>query len=120
MSLIPLRPEVMEYVTLAKVVITGGAAAWTTFRARTLSRYEKDLLRAAADSGQFALLTAAQLPGPIVRAGAVTFPDHDGAPALDALYRDAFERLIRRGYVEHIIDQRFSLTSAGFARARTL
>ena len=114
-----MNPGIMEYVALAKTAISGGARLWKAYRAHALSKREAELLVAAARSGEFFLLTAGQLPAPIVRAGATTFSDEND-PAVAAHYRDGFRSLIHRGYVEHVADQRFTLTGDGFEKARSL
>lgn len=114
-----IDPTIMEYATLAKTILTGGAKLWKEYRARAFTEYERALLVAAADSGDFYLLTAQQLPAPIVRAGAATFSDNND-PAVAAHFRDAFKSLIRRGYIEHDAGQHFTLTGEGFDKARSL
>ena len=83
------------------------------------SAVEKELLRAAAPSGQFAILTGSPSPYPIIRAGHSTFGNLND-PASMATYLDAFKSLCSNGYVEHAGGQLFRLTKAGFDKARSL
>jgi len=83
------------------------------------SAVEKELLRTAAESGQFTILTASQSPYPFIRAGQSAFGDAND-PASMATYLDAFKSLCSNGYVEHAGDQAFRLTKAGFDKARSL
>ena len=110
---------ILEYITLVKTVLSGGAGAWREYRKRMLSEDERELLIAAAMSGEFFLLTAGEAAGPMVRAGLQTFADEND-PAVAARYRESFKSLVRRGCIEHVADQRFTLTRDGFTKARDL
>ena len=83
-----------------------------------LSDEEQELLiEAGRRGGQLALLSAGQLPGAIVGIGGVKF---NSDPARAARYRDALHSLVRRGYVEHRGGIAYTLTGAGYTKAREL
>jgi hypothetical protein len=83
------------------------------------SAVEKELLRAAAESGRFEILTAAQLLYPVIRIGRSDFGDVND-PASMAKYSDALRSLCSNGYVEHAGGPVFRLTGEGFDKARLL
>lgn len=112
--------SITEYTTLGKTVIEGGLKLRRGYRALKLGVLEKELLIAAASSGEFYLLSVGQAPGVFIRAGTATYPANDSDPAFAAHCRDAFKGLIRRGYVQHDAGVRFLLNGDGFDKARSL
>ena len=80
---------------------------------------EKELLRLAAQSGEFQILVADQLAYPTVRADGIDV-GNENDPASLAKYFDAFKNLCSNGYIEHASGQLFRLTSGGFDKARKL
>ena len=64
------------------------------------SEIQKELLRFAAQSGEFHILNLDQLSYPIIRAGGVDMGDEKD-PASLAKYYEAFKQLCENGYVEH-------------------
>ena len=88
-------------------------------RKRFLSRTEKEILRAAAESGEVHVIQVDQLAYPIIRAGNAAMGGGND-PASLASYYKAFESLRSNGYVEHVDGVLFRLTTAGFDKARKL
>jgi len=84
-----------------------------------LSSIQKELLRAAAQSGEFCVLQADQLSYPIIRAGSKNMGDGNN-PASLAEYYEAFKSLCSNGYIEHAGDALFRFTKGGFDKARKL
>lgn len=80
---------------------------------------QKELLRSAAQSGEFHILDIDQLAYPIVQAGGVDMGDEND-PASLAKYYEAFKQLCENGYVEHAGGALFRLTVDGFEKARSL
>lgn len=83
------------------------------------SPIQKEILRAAAQSGEFHILRADQLAYPMIRAGGVDIGDEND-PASLATYYEAFKLLCKNGYIEHDRGTRFRLTSGGFDKARSI
>jgi len=81
------------------------------------SETEKEILRSAAQTGEFVILEADQLTYPIIRAGGVQM-GNENDPASLAMYCDAFKQLCENGYIEHAGGARFRLTAGGFGKAR--
>ena len=81
------------------------------------SQIQKELLQAAAQSGEFHILQADQLAYPIIRAGGTNMGDENDLASL-ADYYDAFKLLCSNGYIEHAGGALFRLTSGGFVKAR--
>jgi len=83
------------------------------------SDIQKELLRAASQTGEFLVIEVEQLEYPIVRAGDINMGD-EGDPASLAKYFDAFKSLCEMGYIDHASGSLFRLTSPGFDKARRL
>jgi len=81
------------------------------------SAAEKEILRSAAQKGEFYILQADQLTYPIIRAGADQMGDEND-PASLAMYYDAFKQLCENGYIVHAGGALFRLTAGGFGKAR--
>jgi len=80
---------------------------------------QKELLRAAAQSGEFYIIQADQLVYPIIRAGGKDMGDEND-PASLAAYYDAFKALCSNGYIEPVAGRLFHLTKGGIEKARRL
>ena len=80
---------------------------------------EKELLRLAAQSGEFLIIVVDQVAYPMVRAGGIDVGDENDPSSL-ARYFDAFKNLCSNGYIEYASEQFFRLTSGGFNKARNL
>jgi len=80
---------------------------------------QKELLRLAAQSGEFHILNIDQLAYPIVRAGGVDLGDESDPTSL-AKYYEAFGQLCENGYIEFASGKLFRLTADGFEKARNL
>lgn len=83
------------------------------------SETQKELLRLAAQSGEFHILNIDQLAYPIVRAGGVDLGD-ESDPTSMAKYYEAFRQLCENGYIDHAGGALFRLTAGGFEKARSL
>lgn len=83
------------------------------------SPIQKELLRAAAQSGEFHVLQVDQLVYPIIRAGGTDMGEEND-PASLAAYYEAFKLLCSNGYIEHAGGVLFRLTVGGFDKARKL
>lgn len=83
------------------------------------SSIQKELLRAAAQSGEFHVLQADQLAYPSIRAGGKDM-GNEYNPASLAEYYEAFKLLCSNGYIEHAGGALFRLTADGFNKARKL
>lgn len=83
------------------------------------SQIQKELLQAAAQSGEFHILQADQLAYPIIRAGGTNM-GNENDPASLADHYDAFKLLCSNGYIEHAGGALFRLTSGGFVKARSI
>jgi len=83
------------------------------------SQAQKELLRSAAQFGEFHILSIDQFAYPIVRAGGIDMGD-ESDPASLAKYYEAFRPLCENGYVEHAGGALFRLTAGGFEKARSL
>lgn len=83
------------------------------------SSKEKELLRAAAQSGEFHIIKPDQLDYPIIRAAGTNMGDEND-PASLADYYQAFKSLCSSGYIEHAGGALFRLTAGGFEKARKL
>ncbi len=78
-----------------------------------LSETEKEILRSAAQTGEFNILQADQLTYPIIRAGGIQM-GNENDPASLARYYDSFKHLCENGYIECAGGARFRLTAGGF------
>ena len=111
--------DVASLVSLCRAVLAGGSKAIEAYRKRKLSEEESELLVAASQTGEFHLLSVAQLAGTWVRAGGKDFLDQID-PARAAKFLEAFRSLCERGYIVHEGGVLFMLTGSGFDRARDL
>lgn len=84
-----------------------------------LSSIQKELLRAAAQSGEFHVLQADQLAYPMIRAGGKDIGNVNNPASLAECY-EAFKLLCSNGYIEHGGGELFRLTAGGFDKARKL
>jgi hypothetical protein len=84
-----------------------------------LSPEEKELLRAAARSGEFHVLKVDQLAYPTIRAGGTNMGEGND-PIILATYYEAFKSLCSNGYIEYAGGVLFRLTAGGFEKARKL
>ena len=105
-------------VALCQAAHAGGKKV-EAYKKRRLSETESELLRAAAQQGQFLLMSLNEIPGPWVRVGNKDFLDPNN-PAYDAKYVEAFMSLCNRVYVRHVDGCLFLLTDSGFEKARKL
>lgn len=87
------------------------------FKKHFPSTTEKEILRSAAQTGEFHLLETDQLAYPIIKAGGVQMGDEDD-PASLALYYEAFDQLCKNGYINYAGGTHFRLTAGGFVKAR--
>ncbi|MEW6111219.1 MAG: hypothetical protein AB1664_03745 [Thermodesulfobacteriota bacterium] len=83
------------------------------------SAREKELLRAAAQSGEFHIIKPDQVAYPIIRAGGTDMGDEND-PASLAEYYEAFKSLCSNGYIEYADGAAFRLTADGFKKARNI
>lgn len=105
---------------LCKLAIEGGNKVLEEHKKRKLSEAEKELLIAAAQLGEFHIMSADGVPN-WVRVGRKNLPeDIAGDPAIAAMYVDAFTSLCKRAYIKHDGGILFRLTYAGFEKARQL
>lgn len=86
---------------------------------RFLSRIKKEILRAAAGTGEFHVIQVDQFAYPIIRGGDAAMGNQDDPLSL-ATYYEAFESLCSDGYIEHVDGVRFRLTVAGLNKVRKL
>jgi hypothetical protein len=84
-----------------------------------LSAFEKELLIAASEDGEFIIIPVDEIPGGWIRAGRSNFVDTNDL-ACAVRYREALERLIIRCYVVKTNSRSYMLTSSGFELARKL
>ena len=89
------------------------------FKKHFPSETQKELLRSAAQSGEFHIINVDQIAYPIIRAGGIEMGNEDD-PASLAKYYEAFEQLCENGYIEHASGVLFRLTVGGFEKARNL
>lgn len=107
-------------VALYQAARAGGKSV-EAYKKKRLSETESVLLRAAAQQGQFLLMSVNEIPGPWVRVGNKDFCDTEtNDPAYAAKYVEAFKRLCSRGYIRHEAGCLFMLTDSGFEKAREL
>ncbi|MBA7599084.1 hypothetical protein ES703_06111 [subsurface metagenome] len=112
--------EIIALASLCKLAIEGGTKVLEEYKKRKLSEAEKELLIAAAQLGEFQIMSADEVPD-WIRVGRKNFPeDIAGDPAIAEKYHDAFESLCKRGYIRHDVGILFRLTSKGFEKAREL
>jgi len=106
-------------VSLCQAALAGGKAV-EAYKKKMLSETEVELLRAAAQDGQFHLMSVNEIPGSWVRVGRNTnfLGSEPYDPAYAAKYIEAFECLCRRGYIRHEAGKLFMLTDSGFQKAR--
>lgn len=83
------------------------------------SETEKEILRSAAQNGEFHILQADQIIYPLIRAGGIQMGNENN-PASLAIYYDSFKQLCENGYIEYAGGARFRLTAGGFVKARKL
>lgn len=83
------------------------------------SSIQKELLRAAAHSGEFQIIQVNELLYPIIRADGTNMGDEND-PASLATYWEALKSLCSNGYIEHADSHLFRLTAGGFNKARKL
>jgi len=113
--------DIAGLVTLCQAALAGGDKILEAYRRRRLSEEEKELMIAAAPQGQFFYIPVNEIPGPWIRVGNRDFCDtKTNDPAYASKYIEAFEGLIKHGYIRHEIGHLFILTSAGFKKARGL
>jgi hypothetical protein len=112
--------DIIALVAICKLAIEGGNKVLEEYKKRKLSEAEKELLIAAAQLGEFHILSADEVPN-WIRVGRKNFPDDiAGDPAIAEKYHNAFESLCKRGYIRHDDGILFRLTDAGFKKARQL
>jgi len=105
-------------VSLCQAALAGGKAVGA-YKKKRLSETESELLRAAAQEGQFLLISVNEIPGPWVRVGNKNFIDSEtNDPAYAAKYVEAFKCLCGRSYIRHEAGCLFMLTDSGFEKAR--
>ena len=111
--------DILSLVQLCLMALAGVSALIESYKKKTLSDAEKDLLIAAVPDGEFYKIPVNEIPGSWIRAGGKDFLDtHD--PAYAARYLEAFGNLCKRGFVVHESGVLFVLTSAGFKKAKEL
>jgi len=112
--------DILGLATLCKLAIEGGNKALEAYKKTRLSKFEKELLTAAAANGKFFIVHIDEHPG-WIKIGRENFPDDvTGDPAITEAYLEAFESLCKRGYIRPDAGQLFRLTSKGFEKARKL
>ena len=103
-------------VNLCRAAVDAGKTLKTWSASDLLDR-EKQLLKAAAESGRFQI-TRSDIDGIFVISGVTPFAEAD--PRDTAHYFDAFTRLCDRGLIIANGDDTFRLTGQGFDIARRL
>ena len=83
------------------------------------SPIQKELLQAAARSGEFQIIQVNELLYPIIRVGGIDM-GNENDPASLAAYWDSLKLLCANGYIEHAGGALFRLTADGFDKARKL
>ncbi len=112
--------DIPSLMTLCKLAVGGVDKAIQEYKKRKFSEPEKQLLIAAAQKGEFYVLSADGVPD-WIRIERKSFPSDIGSdPADSAKYHDAFEGLCKRGFIRHEGGILFRLTSLGFKTARKL
>ena len=112
--------DILYLASLCQSAIKGTSKVVEEYKKGKLSEAEKELLIAAAQLGEFHILSADGVPN-WVRVGRKDFTDHKAFdPAIAAKYLDAFTSLCKRGYIEHDDGILFRLTYTGFEKARQL
>ena len=111
--------DIVALITLCKTAQTGGIQLMEAYKKRKFSDAEKELLIAAAQEGEFHLISVDG--GDWIRVGRLNFPpDPTVDPLIVAEYQEAFESLCSRGFVDYDSGHLFKLTVAGFKKARSL
>jgi len=80
---------------------------------------QKELLKAAAKSGEFYIFQLDQLVYPVIRAGSMDMGDQNSPTSL-AKYYEAFKSLCEIGYIEHVEGVFFRLTASGLEKASNI
>ena len=112
--------DIAALASICKLAIEGGNRVLEEYKKRKLSEAEKELLIAAAQLGEFHIMSANEIPD-WIRVGRKNFPeDISGDPAITEKYHEAFESLCKRGYIRHDVGILFRLTSKGFEKARQI
>ena len=113
--MIDIISTLVDLCKLAKIAgkVVGAVASGA------LSPPQKELLAAAAETGEFYVIETEQLIYPIIRAGDCSM-GNENDPASLAKYLDAFKKLCESGYVESFGGKLFRLTAGGFDAARAL
>ncbi len=111
--------DITSLVVLCETALAAGSKAVKAYANKRLSGEEKELLIAAAQTGEFFLIEAANIPGTWVRAGRRQFADLTD-PAYAATYLEAFRSLCERGLIVHEGEGTFMLSGSGFRKARQL
>ena len=111
---------IASLAALCEAAIKGGSKAIEQYKKKKLSKTEEELLIAAAEKGEFHVMTVHEVPS-WIRVGKKDFCDDKMEdPVIAIKYRDAFQSLCSRGYIHHDDGILFRLTSAGFEKARQL
>ena len=99
-----------------------GGKAVEAYKKRRLSETESELLRFAAQHGEFLLMSLNEIPGPWIRVEKVEQKDFldTNDPAYAAKYVEAFMSLCNRVYIRPVDGCLFMLTGSGFEKAREL
>ena len=109
--------EIISILVGACELADKGRGIVAKFIKKFLSPIQKELLQAAARSGNFYVIEIDQIAYPIIRAGG-TDMGKASDPASLATYYEALKSLCSNGYVEHAGGVFFRLTTAGFNKAR--
>lgn len=107
---------IMAFISLCQAAIASGKVL-VKVKDSQLTVMEKELLRTAADDGQFHLAYD-ELVGRHVFTNTREFTADD--PAVTAKYLDAFTKLCSQGLVVHQHEEIFRLSGQGFDIARRL
>ena len=111
--------DIVALIALCKLANDSKNKALEEYKKRKISDTEKELLIAAAPVGEFLYMHVDEADW--IRIGSINFPpDISGDPAIGERYYEAFGNLCKRGYIRHIVDRLFTLTSIGFEKAREL
>jgi len=107
-------------ISLCQMAVKSGSKIMEQYKKKKLSEIQKELLIAAANEGEFYILSADGVPDWLRVANKNFVGTETNDPAIAIKYTEAFKDLCERGYIYHDSGILFRLTSAGFEKARKL
>ncbi len=111
--------DLSTLISICQTALSAGSKLIEASGRRKLSHEERGLLMAAAEKGEFHVISVGQPPYQWIRSGSKDFSG-DNDPAISAMYVEAFRSLCERGLIEHKGGTFFMLTGTGFKTARSL